>query len=148
MKNLRSGGFLISKIHQISKRIFTKLLSKHSIELNSAQGRIMFVLWKKDKIPIQELSKKTSLTKTTLTSMLDRLETMGYIKRVHSSTDRREVLVELTEKDRMLHEKYLQISREMTNLTYQGFSSDEIDKYENFLERILENLVKFENEIK
>ena len=81
MKHQSQGGFLIAKIHQLSGRIFSKLLKKHQIEINPAQGRIMFVLWRNDNIPIQELAKKTSLSKTTLTSMLDRLEIMGYIVR-------------------------------------------------------------------
>ena len=42
------GGFLVSKIHQLSRRIFNKLLKEQGITFNSAQGRILFVLWKKD----------------------------------------------------------------------------------------------------
>ena len=98
MKGKREGGFLISKIHQLSQRIFAKLLKEYNIEgLNPAQGRIMFVLWQKDKIPIHELVKQTQLTKSTLTSTLDRLEQAGFLKRVPSEEDRREILIELND---------------------------------------------------
>jgi len=81
MKRQKSGGFLISKIHRLSGRIFTKLLKEYNIgEINRAQGRIMFPLWKEDGISINELSQKTALSKTSLTSMLDRLEKAGHIK--------------------------------------------------------------------
>ena len=135
MKLQSQGGFLIAKIHQLSGRIFSRLLKKHQIDINPAQGRIMFVLWREDNIPIQELAIKTSLSKTTLTSMLDRLEIMGYITRVPSNEDRRKICIKLTEKDKSLHEKYRQVSLEMTELFYQGLSNDEIDIFEKQLEK-------------
>ncbi len=147
MKQQKQGGFLIAKIHQLAGRIFSKLLKNHQIELNPAQGRIMFVLWRNDNITIQELVKKTSLSKTTLTSMLDRLESFGYICRVPSKDDRRKIFIELTEKDRLLQEKYIQISQDMNDLTYQGFSDKDYEQFENYLKRIYENLIKYENEI-
>ena len=49
MKHQREGGFLMAKIHQTAGRIFTRLLKEHGIsEINPAQGRIMFVLWRED----------------------------------------------------------------------------------------------------
>jgi DNA-binding MarR family transcriptional regulator len=144
MKKQSQGGFLIAKIHQLSGRIFTKLLKKHEIEINPAQGRIMFVLWRNDKITIQELANKTSLSKTSLTSMLDRLESMGYIKRIPSFEDRRKIFIELTEKDRALQEKYVQVSKEMIDIFYRDFSENDIDKFENTLKILFDNLVKYE----
>ena len=148
MKLQSQGGFLIAKIHQLSGRIFSKLLKKHQIEINPAQGRIMFVLWRDDNIPIQELAKKTSLSKTTLTSMLDRLEIMGYIARVPSNEDRRKICIKLTEKDKSLHEKYQQVSMEMTELFYQGLSNDEINLFEKQLEKTYKNLIVTEKNLK
>jgi DNA-binding MarR family transcriptional regulator len=147
MKPQSQGGFLIAKIHQLAGRIFSKLLKKHQIEINPAQGRIMFVLWRNDNIPIQELAKKTSLSKTTLTSMLDRLETMGYITRVPSKEDRRKICIKLTEKDKSLHETYRQVSLEMTELFYQGMSKEEVDLFEKQLEKTFKNLVVAEKNL-
>ncbi|MBK5113085.1 MAG: MarR family transcriptional regulator [Candidatus Heimdallarchaeota archaeon] len=148
MKLQSQGGFLIAKIHQLAGRIFSKLLKKHQIEINPAQGRIMFVLWRNDNIPIQELAKRTSLSKTTLTSMLDRLEIMGYIARVPSKDDRRKICIKLTEKDKSLHEKYRQVSLEMTELFYLGMSKEEIDIFEKKLEKTYKNLIAAEKNLK
>jgi len=142
MKDMRSGGFLISKIHQVSGRIFAGLLKKYKAEeINPAQGRIMFPLWKKDGISIKELARETALGKSTLTSMLDRLEREGHIKRVPSRKDRREILIHLTEKDRLLQEKYAKVSAHMNELYYRGFTEKEIGEFEGHLERILANLL-------
>ncbi len=144
MKELKSGGFLISKIHQLGGRIFTKLMKEHQIEeINKAQGRILFPLWKEDGISINELSKKTALGKSTLTSMLDRLEEGGHLERVHSKEDRRKILIYLTEKNKALQEKYSQVSQEMTNLFYEGFSDKQIEEFEIYLNRLLKNLEQY-----
>ncbi len=143
MKQQKQGGFLIAKIHQLSGRIFSKLLKNHDIELNPAQGRIMFVLWRNDNITIQELAKKTSLSKTSLTSMLDRLESMGYIRRVPSSEDRRKIFIELTKKDQVLQEKYIQVSKEMIDIFYGDFSDEDINSFENTLIKLYGNLLTY-----
>ena len=139
----RRGGFLISKIHQISGRIFSKKLKDYKIEINPAQGRILFVLWEKDGISIQELAQKTSLGKSTLTSMLNRLEKAEYIQLKRSSEDDRKKIITLTEKDIQLHEKYTQLSKEMNQLFYQGFSNKEIDTFEQYLQKALMNLTDY-----
>jgi DNA-binding MarR family transcriptional regulator len=144
MKNHRQGGFLMSQIHHLSGRIFAQKLQKYQIEINPAQGRIMFVLWSNDGIPINELSKKTSLAKSTLTSMLDRLEDAGHLVRASSKDDRRRVLVYRTEKDRAWQETYIQVSQEMTRLFYRGFEESEIDAFEGCLRRIFNNLTTYE----
>ncbi len=145
MRQQRQGGFLISKIHQLSQRIFAKILKEYKLEeFNPAQGRIMFVLWQKDNIPIHELVEKTQYSKSTLTSMLDNLERAGFIKRIPSKEDRREILIALTEKNRLLQDKYVDVSREMGKLFYNKFNGEEIDNFEKYLKRILENLIEFD----
>ena len=145
MEQLRKGGFLISKIHHLSGRIFARKLKKIKLdELNPAQGRIMFVLWFRDNISIHELAKQTLLSKSTLTSMLDRLEGTGFIKRIPSKKDRREILIKLTEKNRKFQDKYVNVSLEMIDIFYNDFSEEEIDEFENHLIRIVDNLIKFD----
>lgn len=145
MTKARQGGFLIAKVQLLSERVFSKILAKHELsEISPAQGRILFVLWNKDGISIQELAKKTSLGKSTLTSMLDRLEQNGFVKRVPSKEDRRAILIRLTEKDRKCRDLYTKISKEKIELFYRGFTSREIDAFENYLQRVLDNLNDFE----
>jgi len=146
MKTLRQGGFLIAKIHQTGGRIFSRLLRETNIEINPPQGRILFVLWQNDGIPIQELAKQTSLGKSTLTSMLDRLEETGLIVRIRSTEDRRQIRIFRTEKDKSFQNEYERISREMAEIFYQGFNEKELDRFEKNLQKILGNLSRYERE--
>lgn len=141
MLDKTEGGFLISQIKQISGRIFEKLLLDAGIEeFNGAQGRILYILWQEDNIPIVELAKKTGLAKTTLTSMLDRMENAKLILRVYDNTDRRQIRILLTEQARILNSAYNKVSVNMGEIFYTGFSNEEIKSFENKLRRILENL--------
>lgn len=141
-----NGGFLIGKIKQIQGRVFEKMLAEHGIsEFNGAQGRILFVLWEQDDIPIIELSRKTGLAKTTLTSMLDRLESSGHIVRTLDPSDRRAVRIRLTERARGLRDKYDKVSAEMNKVFYGGFEDEEILAFESSLGKVLENLIKKED---
>jgi DNA-binding MarR family transcriptional regulator len=141
-----NGGFLISQIKQVSGRIFEKLLSNAGVDaFNGAQGRILYILWQEDNIPIVELSKKTGLAKTTLTSMLDRMEEAGLLSRVFDKSDRRQIRIELTEQARSLSGEYNKVSQDMNDIYYAGFSDDEIIAFENTLQRILKNLNESEN---
>lgn len=146
LKNTQ-GGFLITQIKQISGRIFEKILVQNKIDdFNGAQGRILYILWQEDSIPIKELSQKTGLALTTLTSMLDRMEAAELINRTFSKTDRRKVFIVLTEKAQKLKDKYNEVSSQMNEIYYEGFNNDEIQQFENYLSRILLNLKQKEEE--
>ena len=137
----REGGFLLAKIHQISNRIFNKMLKDYGLdELNSGQGRILFILWQRDNIPIRELSVKTQLTKSTLTTMLDRLENKAFLSR-GTGKDRREIIVKLSDKSKKFKEDYEKISGEMTEVFYGNLTEGERDTFEDYLRRILNNLI-------
>ena len=137
----RESGFLIAKIHQITNRIFNKMLKDYGLdELNSGRGRILFTLWQRDNIPIRELSVKTQLTKSTLTTMLDRLENKGFLSR-GKGKDRRENIVKLSDKSKKFKEDYVKISEEMTEVFYGNLTEGDRDIFEDYLRKILDNLI-------
>ena len=137
------GGFLISRIKQMGTRIFDRMLATSGIdEFNGAQGRILYVLWQNDEISISSLSAQTSLANTTLTAMLDRMESSGLIIRKFDPKDRRNRLIVLTEKAKSLKDDYTRISEKMNEIYYTGFTETEIVQFESYLQRILDNLEK------
>ncbi len=139
------GGFLISQIKQIQGRVFGRLLKDAEIDaFNGAQGRILFVLWQQDDLPIVELSRRTGLAKTTLTSMLDRLEKQGHIRRRVDEQNRRQVRITLSEQARSLSGRYDEVSDRMSRVFYKGFSDEEISEFEGLLRRVLVNLKESE----
>ena len=135
------GGFLISRIKQAGGRLFDRMLDEAGIEaFNGAQGRILYVLWQGDGLTISQIGAQTSLANTTLTSMLERMEAGGLIRREPSPNDRRAQLIFLTESARALQADYDRISQQMNELYYRGFTPEEVRRLEGYLERILDNL--------
>ena len=145
MMSQRSGGFLVTQIHHLGRRVFSELLKERGLDIGPGQGRILFALLQEDGVPINDLIKKTLLRKSTLSELLDNLENAGHVKRVQSEEDRRKVLIELTEKTRQMLNVYIEVSVEMTKIFYKGFESEEIDKFEEHLQRVLDNLVMQES---
>ena len=140
-----NGGFLVTKIKQLGDRIFEKILSEKNIDaFNGAQGRILYVLWQEDGISIRRsLSIKCGLAITSLTTMLERMENQGLIRRVQSETDKRKTLLFLTEKAHALKDEY-SVSDEMGSIYYKGFSEEEITLFEECLDRIRKNLEEWQ----
>lgn len=135
------GGFLITRIKQVGGRVFERILTEKNIDaFNGAQGRILYILWQKNGIPISVLSRGTGLATTTLTSMLDRMEAAGLIYRDRCDKDRRKILIFLTEKARSLEKDYNEVTEKISGIYYRGFSETEIEQLENYLRRILKNV--------
>ena len=139
MKN--NGGYLINQIQKISSRKFNELLKEKNIdEFNGSQGVILYSLWNNKELTIKEIGKITGLAKTSLTSMLDRMEEKGLIRRKDNSEDKRSIKIMLTDKAKELEKDYNDISNKMSNIFYKNFSDKEIDEIEKYLERIIFNL--------
>ena len=135
------GGFLITRIKQVSGRVFERILSEKNIDaFNGAQGRILYILWQEDGVPITELSRQTGLATTTLTSMLDRLEAANLIRRDRGDRDRRKVLIHLTQEAKGLRQAYDEVSEAIGQIFYRGFSGEEIAQLEGYLRRVLANV--------
>ena len=136
-----NGGFQISKIKQLGDRVFEKILTAQGIEaFNGAQGRILYVLWQEDGVPIKTISERCGLAITSLTTMLERMEKSGLIIRQQDSGDKRRTLIFLTDKAKALKEDYDAVSDRMSTIFYQGFTEEEIRNFEEHLERIRLNL--------
>ncbi len=137
----RQGGFLITRIKQVGGRVFERILAQRNIDaFNGPQGRILYVLWQHDGIPISELSRETGSAVTTLTSMLDRMEASGLVRRDRGDKDRRKILIFLTEEAKELEQEYHAVTEQISNIYYKGFSEEEITQFENYLLRVLENV--------
>ena len=136
-----NGGFLVTKIKQLGDRIFERILAEKNIDaFNGAQGRILYVLWQEDGVPIKTISEKSGLAITSLTTMLERMEKNGLISRKTDEADKRKTLLFLTDKAKELKEAYDSVSNEMGNIYYRDFTDKDILQFEEYLNRIRVNL--------
>ena len=142
-----NSGFYIGRIKQINTRLLNKFLAQKNITaFNGEQGRILHVLWENDGISNQELSKKSGLAMSSLTTMLERMEEKNLLTRKGCPKDKRRCLLFLTEYANSLKKEYDEISEKMTRLFFEGISEVERLAFEKTLENVLHNLEKAEQE--
>ena len=139
--NKHYGGTLISQIKQLQDRVFNKILKEEGIyEFNGQQGRILFSLWKDEKLSLIELSKRTSLAKTTLSTMIDRMRKNGLVVVEESKEDKRNLVIYLSDKTLALEDKINNATKRITDIFYKDFSEKEANELDRLLIKIKENL--------
>jgi DNA-binding MarR family transcriptional regulator len=81
-------------------KVYKPLLAE--LGLTYPQYLAMLVLWERDGLMVSELGDKLYLDYGTLTPLLKRLETSGYISRIRAVEDERRVYITLTSTGRKL----------------------------------------------
>lgn len=110
MDNLKLENQLCFPLYVCSKEIIKKykpFLDK--IGITYTQYITMMVLWEKNEINVKSLGEKLYLDSGTLTPLLKKLESKGYIIRKRSVNDERNLIVSLTESGKMLKNQVSEI---------------------------------------
>ena len=142
-----NSGFYISRIKQVNTRLLNKFLAQKNITaFNGEQGRILHVLWENDGISNRELSKKSGLAMSSLTTMLERMEEKKLLERRVDENDKRKILIFLTDYAKSLKSEYDEISDKMTEISFEGISDEERLAFETTLKKVLHNFEKAEQE--
>lgn len=139
----KEGGYLIGRIHLEGNRLLNKLLQDHHVNsFTSEQGKILYQLWKEDGLTLTELASRTGLALNTLSKMVQTMEKQGLIEKQAILGDKRRKQIILAKLGRQAKEDSQEISKMMIDQMYKGFSSKEIEVFENQLRRILKNFKK------
>lgn len=81
--------------------------------LTYTQYITMMVLWEEGKVSVRDLGRKLHLDSGTLTPLLKKLESKGYLKRERSTVDERVVIACITEEGRKLKRAAAKIPQAM-----------------------------------
>lgn len=136
------GGTLISQVKQLQDRAFNIILKEEGIyEFNGQQGRILFALWKNEKLSLIELSRKTSLAKTTLSAMVERMKNEGLLIVEGSKEDKRSLVIYLSDKTLSLEGKINRATKKISDIFYKDFSEEEANELDRLLGKVKENLI-------
>ena len=106
--------------------------------LTYTQYIAIVALWEQDNQTVSGLGEKLFLESNTLTPILKKLETMGYLRRQRDAADERQVKVSLTDAGRRLREKGLP----MNLVAESGLSADDFPKIQKAIVALRSNLIK------
>lgn len=86
-----------------------------------------------------ELAKDICLNKSTVTRALAQLENLGYVERKPNPSDKRQTLVEPTEKMLSVLPKVRDVTIEWTKLLSEGISEEEMEIFHSVITRMESN---------
>lgn len=114
---------------------YTPLLK--SLNLTYPQYLVLLILWEKDGISVGQITARLYLDTNTVTPLLKRMESEGWLFRERSKSDERKVEVRLTEKGREAEKKAVEIPNQLV----QGLtcSSETLQELKTLLDKLIQN---------
>ena len=139
---------LIAQIHtEATNYLDAKLQAEGLSKLATSHGFIIFTLSRnKDEetselkpMTMSEIAQKVGKDKSTTTVLIEKLVKLGYVHREKSTFDSRVWLISLSEKGKSYTNQMEQISKELSEKFYEGFSEDEKKTVFSLLKKIQSN---------
>jgi DNA-binding MarR family transcriptional regulator len=130
-QELMNEAGMAARLHQNDYDRFEDTAAEY-FGVNRTAMRCMEVLDRVGQLTAGDIARETGLTSGAVTAMLDRLERVGYVRRLRDEADRRRVLVELTDKARQLAaEVYGPLADAMVE--FERYSDEELMLIRDFL---------------
>lgn len=144
-QELKLDNQLCFKIYSISKsivRIYGPLLNE--IDLTYPQYITMMIMWEHKKLSFKEISAKLKMKTGTLTPILNKLESNGYIEKIKDENDDRKIYIVVTEKGLEIENKAKDIPKRIVeNLNLSESDYNKYIKEFDDLEKSLDNIEKY-----
>ncbi len=144
LNSLKLKNSLCFPIYLCSKEVIKRYsLLLEELDLTYTQYVVMMYFWERKKSNVKELGKTLLLDSSTLTPLLKKLESKGYLSRERSTKDERNLNVAITSKGIKLKKKVLPIPRKMEEI--MGITDEEENSLYQILYKILINIENDEN---
>ncbi|AIQ45399.1 MarR family transcriptional regulator [Paenibacillus sp. FSL R7-0273] len=128
---------VIGRIHRSGNRFIERELKKHHIHgIAPSHGDILYQLFIREDITMNQLSSSIDKDKSTITALVDKLVRLDYVKREQDRTDGRIYRLSLTAKGRELQPIFEEVSAALLAAVYEGFDPEEKQQLIGLLERI------------
>jgi DNA-binding MarR family transcriptional regulator len=132
---------LISKIRTKVNRHIELEMSRHGMDgIATSHGDILYALFGSQRMTMAELAARIGRDKSTVTALVNKLETLGYVSREKSTEDTRVTYAMLTQKGALLKPVFEKISDDIIEMFYKDVSDSEKDELLRILKKIYSNL--------
>lgn len=117
---------LISQIRHKANELIMSELEKYGIKgIVPSHGDILIRLFHNDSVAMSELAAAINKKKNTVTTLVEKLEKLGYVKKTADPDDNRITLVQLTPEGRSLQKVFDNVSQTLLGTVYKGISETE-----------------------
>ena len=138
--DVNSSISLLSNIHTITADFLTEKLKERGFpDFASSHGNILFQLSVNEEMTMGELAERINRDKSTTTVLVRKLESEGFITGAPDPADKRSRIIYLTEKGKQFNNTAMELSKELLETFYRGFSEEEKNLFFQSLLKVKEN---------
>jgi MarR family transcriptional regulator, lower aerobic nicotinate degradation pathway regulator len=141
MKMEYQVGFLLSRATWAMNNAVNRMVRENGhADISVAYFAVLQALWESDGLSITDLGEKAQLEKSTMTSLIDRMESAGLVRREDHPTDRRAYQICLTPRGKELEKKLDEVvARAYRHLT-RGIAEEDLQKAIKVCKRLIQNV--------
>lgn len=133
--------FVIGRINYKINRFLVRELKKHQINgIAPSHGEILGSLMMRGQIQMKEVVDIIDKDKSTVTALIDKLVSMGYVDKTKDAVDNRVSIIRLTEKGEALKPEVMEISEKLRAKAYKNISEEEKEILNTLLRKLNANL--------
>jgi len=131
-------NFKLSRTQKYVHQFFREELNK--FDITPAQYMVLCSLWEaKGQTSPTEIGEAVMLDASTIVGLLDRLEEKGLLIRTASQTDRRALIILLTNKGWALRKDVMKVIDNTNEAVLKRLTVEEREQLTNFLEKLINN---------
>lgn len=119
--------FSIYNVNRLFAKFYRQALKEY--QLTYPQYLVMLSLWEKDHVTLHDLGNDLHLDSNTLTPLLKRLESVGWLVRTKPANDKRQLIIDLTTEGKSLQRK---VEITLTNC-FENITDFSFDQYQQTL---------------
>lgn len=143
MENLEIRNTLFSYISRVQHRgvsYIEELLRKKGIKnLSYSHIRIIIILSIHSRISMKEISELISKDKSTVTTLVNKLEKLGYVRKISCQRDRRVTYLELEKKSEEIVETVFQVANLFHKKVEDILTKEELTTLFVLMEKLIRN---------
>lgn len=135
---------LFSFVGLFHEKVFLEFRQESNCDssLKKNHKKILNILYLHDKLPITQISKLLDIEKGSLTTLIDLLEEKDFVMRLNDPTDRRKFLISLSNNGKKEMDRVMNFFAQRMNDSLHKFSAEEIQKFQNNLEFVVDLMKK------
>lgn len=131
---------LISRIRELANNVIVTELEELGIKgIVPSHGDIIVTLIKHRELTMTEIAEKINRDRSTVTTLVKKLNGIGFTATKKNESDQRSSLVFLTQKGRELEKGFKEISERLYSIQFEGVSEEEREVFRGVLLKMYNN---------
>ncbi len=140
MKMEYQMGFLLSRATWAMNNFVNRMLKENGIpDISVAYFAVLLALWENEGVSISDLGERAQLEKSTMTSLIDRMEGAGLVRREDHPTDRRAYKICLTKEGREMEGRLDEVVNNAYKQLTRGIQIKDLQKSIEVLKCLIQN---------